>query len=92
MVKIRRCQGPSLCTLVLKRVKNGGKEENLLEVTTRNSLGKILSRAWSVARAQEGNCIYWDKITCMRNKWCHFDLAISLSGKREDIFVFLFED
>lgn len=91
MVKIRSCQGPSLCTLVLKRAKTGGKEENLLEVTTRNSLGKILSRVWSVAQTQEGNCINWDKITCMRNKWCH-TFPISLLGKGEDIFVFFFED
>lgn len=41
--------GACLCTQVLKKTKNGGKEENLLEVTTRNSLGKILSRVWSVA-------------------------------------------
>lgn len=39
--------GSSICTSFLKRAKNGGRGENLPEVTARNSPGGLLRRVWS---------------------------------------------
>lgn len=55
MVEIRVVRGEnseilgfSICILFFKRVKDGGRGENLSEVIVRNSLGGFFRRVWLV--------------------------------------------